>query len=115
MNNIIKLPWFGREVSPNFRGHWAPISKAKKQHRELAYIYTKNADIKLTEERGFVLLNIEFAPPSRRRIDLDNCIASCKAYFDGIADALGVDDSTFRLQARMSDDDYSGCIKIMVE
>ena len=60
-------------------------------------------------------MNIEFAPPSRRRIDLDNCIASCKAYFDGIADALGVDDSTFRLQARMSDDDYSGCIKIMVE
>lgn len=42
-------------------------------------------------------LNITFNPPDRRRRDLDNMLAACKAYLDGISDALGVDDSNFKL------------------
>jgi len=40
---------------------------------------------------------LTFSPPDKRRYDDDNLIARCKAYLDGIADALGVDDSRFRL------------------
>ena len=34
-------------------------------------------------------------PKTRHPIDRDNCVAAMKSYLDGIADALGVDDSLF--------------------
>lgn len=37
---------------------------------------------------------VTFRPPDKRRRDKDNMIASFKSGQDGIADALGVDDST---------------------
>ena len=37
-----------------------------------------------------------FHPPSRRKIDVQNLIGALKAHVDGIADAMGIDDSTFR-------------------
>jgi crossover junction endodeoxyribonuclease RusA len=38
---------------------------------------------------------VTFQPPDKRRRDRDNLQASLKAHFDGIADALGVNDSLF--------------------
>jgi crossover junction endodeoxyribonuclease RusA len=40
-------------------------------------------------------------PPDKRRRDWDNIIASLKSGLDGIADALGIDDSRFRLSIEM--------------
>jgi crossover junction endodeoxyribonuclease RusA len=40
-------------------------------------------------------------PPDKRRRDWDNVIASLKSGLDGIADALGIDDSRFRLSIEM--------------
>ncbi len=40
-----------------------------------------------------------FYPPDRRRRDQDNYSAAMKAYQDGVADALGVDDSCFQMAA----------------
>jgi crossover junction endodeoxyribonuclease RusA len=40
-------------------------------------------------------------PPDKRRRDWDNIVASLKSGLDGIADALGVDDSRFRLSIEM--------------
>lgn len=40
---------------------------------------------------------MDFLPPDRRRRDMDNLLASCKGLLDGIADALGVDDSRFAI------------------
>jgi hypothetical protein len=42
-----------------------------------------------------------FLPDARHRDD-DNLAASCKAYRDGIADGLKVDDSTLALAGRPS-------------
>jgi crossover junction endodeoxyribonuclease RusA len=42
-------------------------------------------------------VTLTFHPP-RGAPDEDNAIASLKAYLDGIAGALGVDDKLFRLQ-----------------
>ena len=47
---------------------------------------------------GDIHLTLELVPPDRRKRDDDNIIASCKSYRDGVADALGVDDSTMRLE-----------------
>lgn len=35
------------------------------------------------------------AKPKGKLPDRDNCIAACKSYLDGIADALGIDDKRF--------------------
>lgn len=36
-----------------------------------------------------------FCYPTNARRDRDNLLAACKAYQDGIADALGIDDTIF--------------------
>ena len=40
-------------------------------------------------------IELAFYPPDRRRRDKDNLVACMKAAIDGLADALGVDDSRF--------------------
>lgn len=51
---------------------------------------------------GPIHVTLTFYPPDKRRRDLDGCISACKAYLDGLADALGVDDSRFTLSARIA-------------
>ena len=58
---------------------------------------------KLAVGDGPIHVSLTFFPPNRARRDLDGCIASCKAYLDGLSDALGVDDNRFTLSARLSD------------
>jgi crossover junction endodeoxyribonuclease RusA len=40
-------------------------------------------------------LTLTFCAPDRRRRDLDNLLSALKADFDGVAQALGVDDHMF--------------------
>ena len=44
---------------------------------------------------GPITLHLTFCEPDKRHRDRMNVEASCKAYFDGIADALGVNDRRF--------------------
>ena len=97
---VINLPWPDRAVSPNARTHWAPKARATRRMRQDAAWAAKEAHIKVGD--GPVHVALTFYPPDRRRRDLDGCISSCKAYLDGLADALGVDDSRFTLSARMA-------------
>jgi hypothetical protein len=39
---------------------------------------------------------------------MDNCIASAKALFDGVSDALHVNDRRFRIHPVISDDTLQG-------
>jgi len=48
---------------------------------------------------GIYSFTVEYRPPPRSRPDDDGVIGACKAYRDGIAQALGVDDGCFRLSA----------------
>lgn len=99
MNSIL-LSWPDRAAHPNARGHWSKRAKANKTMRRAAYYMAKGAG--LTASGDAVHVKMTFFPPNRQRRDLDGCISSAKAYLDGIADALGVDDSTFSLSAEMS-------------
>jgi len=110
----IKLPWYSQELSPNSRKHWAVVSRAKRQHKTLASIYTKNAKAQFGSDKEKVFLNITYCPPSKRRYDLDNCLASSKAYIDGISEAIGIDDSRFAIQMQMSDDTFDGSIRVTI-
>lgn len=97
----ILLPWPARVVHPNSRAHWRRRAGATKRMRRDACVLAKAAKLRLGD--GAVHVTLTFYPPDRRRRDLDGCIASCKAYLDGLADAMGVDDNRFTLSARLSD------------
>ncbi|KPB75963.1 Uncharacterized protein AC505_3618 [Pseudomonas syringae pv. maculicola] len=57
---------------------------------------------------GRALLSLEFIPPDRRRRDDDNCIAAFKSGRDGVAQALGIDDSRFVTQLQISAETVKG-------
>lgn len=97
----LNLPWPDRVMSPNSRSHWGAKWRAIKIYRSMTIAHCTKAKVHLL--RKFILKNgpainleIIFNPPSKRSFDLDNCIASFKAGQDGIADALGVDDTHFK-------------------
>ena len=71
-----------------------PHVKAKvfKAAKSEAYTLAEKAGLKGIQQRKLRLL---FSPPDRRRRDLDNMHASMKAALDGIALAIGCDDSEF--------------------
>jgi crossover junction endodeoxyribonuclease RusA len=46
-------------------------------------------------------VTLRIYPPDKRRRDWDNIVASLKSGLDGIADAMGIDDSRFRLAIDM--------------
>jgi crossover junction endodeoxyribonuclease RusA len=95
---IINLPWFPKQLSPNAREHWATIAEHKKRYREACWLLTKEAVGNPTiPEAGELNVRIDFYPPSNRKYDVDNLLASIKAGLDGVAQALRVDDSRFVL------------------
>lgn len=109
----VLLPWPARVVHPNSRAHWRRRAGATTRMRRDAYVLTKAAKLRVGD--GAVQVTLTFYPPDKRRRDLDGCIASCKAYLDGLADALGVDDNRFTLSASLSDIcGHDGEVKIEV-
>lgn len=92
----IVLPIPSRALSPNARCHWAPKSQITRMHRRRAKMATLEAlnGQPAPEVAGYVL---RFFFKTRQHRDDDNAAASCKAYRDGIADALRIDDHTLRM------------------
>jgi crossover junction endodeoxyribonuclease RusA len=96
----LSLPWPDVALSPNGRFHWAEKSRAVKKARDYAWGMTLAAMGPLGIVRASWVGPIEVVytlhPLMDRNRDDDNLVASFKAYRDGIARALGVDDSIFR-------------------
>ena len=104
MNELV-LPWPDRRLSPNARTHWRSLASVKRAARHLAAalaIQSRWNHVELPD--GRLHLWMDFYPPDRRRRDDDNCFASTKAYRDGIADALGIDDSRFVSHPHLRDE-----------
>lgn len=93
----VDLPFPPASLSPNARLHWAKKSKAAKAYRRECRLLTLEAGLRGVDWEGDIHVWIDFFPPDRRRRDDDNMIAAFKSGRDGIADALGVDDSRFRI------------------
>lgn len=110
----IVFPWFPKELSPNSRLHWAKLAKFKKDYRIEWWAIALKEARKINLPEGKIELTIEFYPPSRRRYDLDNCLASIKSGLDGLADALQVNDNRFLLTVRMVDE-VRGWIKVTIQ
>ena len=113
MNNRVLLTWPDRAAHPNERVHWSRKSKANKTMRRAAYYLGKQAGLYAPQE-GPIHVSLTFFPPDKRKRDLDGCISNCKAYLDGIADAMGVDDNRFTLSAKIVDGQPGGCVVMEV-
>jgi len=94
----LDLPWPSRTLHPNARPFWAKKASATKAARFAARAAAKSAGItKIAAE--CLKVTCIFSPPDNRTRDQDGMLSSCKAYFDGIADVIGVDDSKWLHQA----------------
>lgn len=91
---MIELPFPPSSLSGHAKGnsHWGKSSITKKW-RAWACTAAKAARY-VPPATGDIQVHITFVPPDRRgdRVNFPN---RCKPIFDGIADALGVNDSRF--------------------
>jgi crossover junction endodeoxyribonuclease RusA len=109
----VALPWPSRDLSPNARLHWARKAKAVKSARTTCAWLVREA-IRRKPEWAAADIAMEFCPPDYRRRDRDNLIASMKAATDGLADALGIDDSKFITSYRMGQPVKGGAVLVTV-
>ncbi len=93
----VTLPWPDSRLSPNSREHWASLMRAKRDAKGTGFWRTKAA-LGVDGKPAAKLLDVQitFHPPDKRRRDMDNMVASLKAYQDGIARAIGIDDQYWR-------------------
>jgi crossover junction endodeoxyribonuclease RusA len=94
----IELPFPAKILWPNGRGHHMARHRAAKKHRQWAHDVTLAAlGGKKPVLADRIRLSITVYPKTRNAIDFDNALAAQKAYLDGIALALKVDDKRFDL------------------
>ena len=89
----IELPFPPASLSGHHNAHWRKLQPVKKLFRTYAENATLAAGIKVAET-GDIRISVTFYPPDRRG-DRTNYPNRMKPYFDGIADALGVNDRRF--------------------
>jgi crossover junction endodeoxyribonuclease RusA len=92
---LIELSWPAKELSPNARVHHMVLHRFKKAAKIEAEWATKIVRPFTWGSDGPFDVHLRAYPPINRNRDADNLVASVKAHLDGIAKALGVNDSTF--------------------
>lgn len=115
-------------LSPNTRVHWRAKHRCFQEAKRITQLVTSMAATDALERPGFAdLFLIESRPlclsyvvawgKGRKRMDDTNIKASLKAYEDGVAAALGIDDRHFTVGAveQIRDPDGIGYVEIMVE
>jgi hypothetical protein len=89
----ITLPFPDAKLAGHNAGHWRALAGVVRKHREWAKYAALAAAIPVPDD-GDILLTVTFIPPNKRG-DRINFPTRMKAFYDGIADALGVNDSRF--------------------
>ncbi len=110
---VVVLPWPSPKLSPNARVHWGVKAGAVARARDTAR-WIVLSEFRRKPGWDGARLDVEFCPPDRRRRDLDNTIASSKGIFDGIADALGIDDSKFIPTYRIGAPIKGGAVRVTI-
>ena len=109
---IVLLPWPPKELSPNAREHFHAKAKVAKSYRQLAHLLACGGKAPVGLDAAKVI--ITFEPPDNRRRDLDNMLSSIKSGLDGIAAAIGVDDSKWSLTIRKGEVVKGGLVTVEV-
>lgn len=95
---LIELPWPEACLAQNSRGHWASSASRKKKARVVAKRITTAAlkKAKMPVCNAVMLTMVFHQPTVKRARDMQNVFGAMKYAVDGIADALGIDDSNFQ-------------------
>lgn len=99
----VVFAWPPIQLSPNARCHFMELPKWKNQYRRDCAFLAHAAGLRqyrdaLRSLDGPIAFGLDFfPPPGGRRYDEDNAEAAFKAGQDGLADALTIDDSRFRM------------------
>jgi len=104
------LPWPSKDLSPNARVHYRVKAAATKAARQTAVVLAFEAgwrDALLPEGRLHLWIDC-YQAPGKKVPDDDNMIGRCKAYRDGIAQVLGIDDKRFISHPFVSDERRPG-------
>lgn len=107
---MIVLPFPPSSLSGHANGNWRSKSGPTAKHRKLALERATDAGLSVPDE-GDIGLHIHFVPPDRRG-DRCNFWNRCKPYIDGIAEALGVNDSRFLPSKSFADPEKPGRVEI---
>jgi crossover junction endodeoxyribonuclease RusA len=120
---IVEVGWPDKRLSPNGpQRNRAACRRVKAEARNEAYLATVYAlnsghyDWHLSP--GTIEVTIVACPSCKRARDDDNLIASCKAFLDGIARRLGVNDALFAIQPvqwREPDSSKPACLFFVIE
>jgi hypothetical protein len=91
---LIELPFPPASLSGHAKGKWWNTSPVVAKHREWAAEATSACIPAFDQPEGDIRVSVTFYPPNKRgdRVNFPNRM---KPYWDGIADALGVNDSRF--------------------
>lgn len=90
------LPFPHKALWPNGRFHYGTKAREFKKHKGWAFNAALSALPRSFKHDGSpVRLRYIITPKTRNKIDRDNAVAAMKAYQDGIAAAMKVDDSLF--------------------
>lgn len=109
---MIVLPFPSSKLSGHDkRVNWAR-ARIVKDHRDWAFTATLAAK-PLVPADGDIRLHIHFVPPDRRG-DRCNFWNRCKPYIDGIAEALGVNDSRFLPSKSFASPEKPGRVEVSI-
>lgn len=107
--------WPPKELNPNSRKHWSAKSRVARRYRKECFAYAHNALLRCgATPSGKMVLALVFCPPDRRKRDDDNLVAAFKSGRDGIADALGIDDSQFVTQFEVGQPVPGGSVEVAI-
>jgi crossover junction endodeoxyribonuclease RusA len=90
----IELPFPSSKLAGHGNGFWFGNAKVVSAHRQWAWTAARAAKVRAPDHAGDIPIRIVFVPPNNRG-DRTNYPNRMKAYIDGIADALGVNDRRF--------------------
>jgi hypothetical protein len=108
----IILPFPPSSLSGHAKGHWRSKSTPTATHRHWAKLATQAAKLR-APAAGDIAVHVRFVPPDRRG-DRTNFPNRLKPYFDGIADALGVNDARFLPSYEFGEPEKPGRVEILI-
>jgi crossover junction endodeoxyribonuclease RusA len=95
----VTLPWPDAALSPNARNRYARMAAVTLARAEAYTLALEARPAYITQDIPLVV-KWDFYPPDRRHRDIDNLISMCKAFQDGVFDAIGVNDHSInRIEA----------------
>lgn len=109
---LIELPWPPSSLSGHAKGGWHGKSADTAKHRKRACSATAGARVR-APSTGDIRIHVRFTPPDKRG-DRTNFPNRIKPYFDGIAEALGVNDARFLPSYEFCAPAKPGCVTFIV-